>query len=217
MFGRRKNQTPEQEAPVTQEFDPASLGPRDRGPWDSSERDPGSPGYVDLGSLRIKGRDGVGLQLPQENGALSSVLVVLEGANSAMELRIFAASRSGGEWADVLQDLKREVERRDGEWKETDGPFGDELRFRVQVQTQDGRTGTQDSRILAVEGPRWLLRATLLGAAAGDEAAAEPLLELLRDVIVVRGDEPRMVREPLPLQLPPGAAPQDQQPPNDAG
>ncbi len=217
MFGRRKNQAPDDGPTTPQDFDPADLGSRAGGPWDSSERDPDSAGYVDLGSLRIKGREGVGLQLPQENGTLSSVLVVLEGANSAMELRIFAASRSGGEWSDVLQDLKREVERRDGEWKETDGPFGDELRFRVQVQTQDGRTGTQDSRILAVEGPRWLLRATLLGAAAGDETAAEPLLEILREVIVVRGDEPRMVREPLPLQLPPGAVAQDQQPSSDAG
>ncbi|MFD1858729.1 DUF3710 domain-containing protein [Aeromicrobium camelliae] len=216
MFGRRKKdaaaaehtETPDVAAEVTV---PAT---RSAGPWDSSERDPDGPGYVDLGALRIKGRDGVGLQLPTENGQLTSVLVVVEG--SAMELRIFAASRSGGEWGDVLTDLKREVERREGDWKDADGPFGPELHFRVEVTAQDGRTGVQQSRILGVEGPRWLLRATLLGQAATDETAAEPLLEILRDVVVVRGSDPRMVREPLPLRMPPGVTPQSSQPSQEA-
>lgn len=204
MFGRRKNHAQELEPEVPET--PAPSGPRAHGPWDDSERDPDGPGYVDLGALRIKGRDGIRLQLPQDNGAPSSVLVSQEGAQAAMELRAFAASRSGGEWHDVLTDLKREVERRDGKWKDAEGPFGDELLLRVPVTTSEGRTGTQESRVIGVEGQRWLLRATLLGAAAADAEAAEPLLAVLRDVVVVRGNEPRMVREPMPLQIPPGAS-----------
>ncbi|WP_293782987.1 DUF3710 domain-containing protein [uncultured Aeromicrobium sp.] len=210
MFGRRKKDAAAAEHTHDVTSEARVPGPRSAGPWDSSERDPQGPGYVDLGALRIKGREGVGLQLPSENGRPTSVLVVVEG--SAMELRIFAASRSGGEWADVLTDLKREVERREGEWKDADGPFGAELRVRVQVTAQDGRTGVQESRILGVEGPRWLLRATLLGRAATDDAAAEQLLEILRDIVVVRGSDPRMVREPLPLRVPPGVTPAPAQP-----
>jgi len=167
-----------------------------------SERDPDQPGYLDLGALRIKGSEGINLQLPQENGAPTAVLVVRTDAQAAMELRAFAASRSGGEWHDVLTDVKREVERRDGDWKDADGPFGDELLVRVPVTASDGRAGVQESRIIGVEGPRWLLRATLLGEAASDPETAEKLIAVLRDVIIVRGGEPRMVREPLPLQTP---------------
>lgn len=204
MFGRRKKDAAAPEPEIRDAArDVVVPGARASGPWDAQERDPQAPGYIDLGALRIKGRDGVGLQLPTENGQVSAVLVVVEGA--AMELRVFAASRSGGEWADVLTDLKREIERREGDWKDADGPFGPEVRLRVPVTAQDGRPGTQDSRILGIEGPRWLLRATLLGDAAADESAAEPLLDILRDVIVVRGAEPRMVREALPLRMPPGA------------
>ncbi len=38
----------------------------------------------------------------------------------------------------------------------------------VPATTDDGQTGVQPSRIIGVEGPRWMLRATLLGEAALD-------------------------------------------------
>ncbi len=65
-------------------------------------------------------------------------------------------------------------------------------------------------RMVGIDGPRWLLRATFLGAAA-DPAKAQPLEDVLRQVVVVRGNEPLPVGEPVPLQLPkdvelPGAA-----------
>jgi len=40
------------------------------------------------------------------------------------------------------------------------------------------------------------------GKAALDEAAAGPLVELVRSVVVVRGDEAKPPREILPLRLP---------------
>jgi hypothetical protein len=46
------------------------------------------------------------------------------------------------------------------------------------------------------------LRAVLTGRAAIEDAAAEPLLEVLRRVVVVRGQEPMAPREVLPLTLP---------------
>jgi hypothetical protein len=57
-----------------------------------------------------------------------------------------------------------------------------------------------------VDGPRWFLRGVFSGAAAEDSAAAAPLEELLRGVVVVRGEHPMPPRDMLELRLPPEAA-----------
>ncbi len=164
------------------------------------------PSYVDLGSLLVRGGEGYALQLPADNdeGDIGSVLLVAEG--SALELRAFAATRSGGLWDEVRSDIIEEVQRLGGEADEADGPFGTELKVTVPATTPDGQEGVQPSRIMGVEGPRWLLRATLLGEAALVPEGHE-LVEALKDVIVVRGDGPRLLREPLLLQIPPNAIP----------
>lgn len=178
---------------------------REHGPWDSAERSvTDDPTYVDLGSLIVRGHDDYAIQLPADNeeGEIGSVLMVTDGG--ALELRAFAATRSGGLWDEVRSDIIAEVERLGGEATEDEGPHGTELKVTVPATTPDGETGVQPSRIMGIEGPRWLLRATLLG-----EAALAPeghlLMDALNDVIVVRGDGPRMLREPLLLRIPPNA------------
>jgi hypothetical protein len=57
-------------------------------------------------------------------------------------------------------------------------------------------------RFLGVDGPRWFLRAMLVGPIAVDAEKAAPFEDALRAVVVVRGNEPLPVREPVPLQLP---------------
>jgi len=183
---------------------PASPGIRHKGPWDSSEKSPGDdPDYIDLGALLVRGRAEFTLQLPTdgETEDLGSVVLVTE--TSALELRAFADTRSGGLWNEVRADLVEEVERLGGEATAVVGPFGDELQ--VLVPSASPEEGAQPSRILGIEGPRWLLRATVLGSAAVDPFDDGILMEALRDVIVVRGPEPRIPREPLLLTLPPNA------------
>jgi hypothetical protein len=51
----------------------------------------------------------------------------------------------------------------------------------------------------------------VLGRAAVEPDSAPPMEETLRSVVVVRGAEPMAVRESLPLRLPPGAQPADEQ------
>lgn len=179
---------------------------RAAGPWDSTEKQVGDdPSYVDLGALLVRGREGFTLQLPTdgEGGDIGSVVLVTEDA--AMELRAFAATRSGGLWDEVRDDLIIEVERLGGHSDQLDGPFGPELHIRVPVEMPDGDEGFQPSRILGIEGPRWLLRVTLLGEAALNPSDEGLLMEALRDVIVVRGSEPRIPREALLLTLPDNA------------
>ena len=62
-------------------------------------------------------------------------------------------------------------------------------------------------RFIGVDGPRWFLRAMLVGALAANAAQAEPFETILRNVVVVRGTDPLPVREPVALHVPPEALP----------
>lgn len=200
MARRRKK---DREVDIEPDFTPETVGVRHQGPWDSTEKSDDEGQYIDLGSLLIRGDEGFSLQLPADNdeGDIGSVVLVAEG--SALELRAFAASRSGGLWEEIRADIATEVARLGGESTEADGPYGAELTVSVPTETAEGESGMQASRIIGIDGPRWMLRATLLGEAALTEDAA--LMAALRDVIVARGAEPRIQREPLLLTIPPHA------------
>lgn len=207
---RRKNSTDDAAGKVVAdgvgEVEPVSTDPRAGGPWDSNEKSPGDDEtYIDLGSLIIKGRAGFNLQLPTDGDSDEIGSAVLMTEDSGLELRAFAAARSGGLWDEVRADLIEEVERLGGNYLALDGAFGPELQIRVPVKLPDGEDGFQPSRIIGVEGPRWLLRGTLLGDAALNPTDEGLLLEAFRETIVVRGSEPKAPREPLLIEVPAGA------------
>lgn len=202
MARRRGKQQSDESASVA----PKVQGLRHRGPWDSSERTPGDDEtYIDLGPLKVRVRVGLDVQMPTDGdgGEIGSVVLVADDA--ALELRAFAATRSGGLWDEVRDDLIIEVERLGGECEQVDGFYGPELRVKVPVDLPDGEQGFQPSRIVGIEGPRWLLRATFLGAAGLEPSDEGLLVDTLRDVIVDRGPEPRIPRESLLLTLPANA------------
>ena len=175
---------------------------RANGPWDSSEKDVGDDSaYLDFGSLLIRGRPGFNLQMPADDdqGTIGSIVLVTE--NSGLELRAFADARSGGLWDAVRSDLVEEAERLDGEADQVDGPFGPELHVKVPVTTPDGEEGFQPTRIIGIEGPRWMLRATFLGQEALEPDDDSLLMKALHDVVVVRGDEPRAPRDALLISI----------------
>ena len=179
------------------------------GPWDAAERevDPDDPSTIDLGGLIIIGRPELELRLQsdQATGAVGAAMLVSK--DGAVELRAFAASRAGGAWDEIRREIAAEASNRGGTATETDGPYGPELRVKVPVKTQEGRNATQTTRIVGIEGPRWLLRATYLGQASEDARADDPLELAVRDVVVVRGGAAMAPRDPIPLRLPSGATP----------
>ena len=202
FLSRKKNQTdsapaatPEPEAPVE--------GVRANGPWDASEKSvEGESAYMDFGSLKVRGRVGfeVRLQADGDTEDIGSAVVVTEDA--ALELRAFASSRSGGLWEDVRADLIEEIERLDGTYEVLDGVYGPELHLRIPVTMEDGEQGFQPSRIVVVEGPRWMLRGTFLGRAAMEPSDDDLLFTALREVVVERGTGPMASRDPLYLTAP---------------
>src|SRR5688572_6215679 len=187
---RRRDAKAESGSPDVEEpVEPEAPDVRADGPWDSAEKDVGDdPAYLDFGSLLIRGRPGFNLQVPTDDdqGTIGSVVLVTEA--SGLELRAFADARSGGLWDAVRADPGEEVERLEGEVERIDGPFGHELHIKVPVTMPDGVHGVQPTRIIGIEGPRWMLRATFLGQEALEPSDDSLLMNALRDVVVVRGD-----------------------------
>ena len=171
------------------------------GPFDSSEVD-GLQDRLDLGSLWIAGSEGMELrlELDQEKGEVVAVTAVL--GESAAQLQAFAAPKSGGLWHEIGDEIAQSIVRQGGTVQQKPGPLGTELATRMPSAGPDGRTVFAPARFLGVDGPRWFLRAVFSGRAAIDDAAAAPLLDLVRSVVVVRGTAPMAPRELLPLQLP---------------
>jgi hypothetical protein len=177
---------------------------RPNGPWDRDETDvdANDDRYIDLGGLVVPGVEGVELRLQVDENTGEVQSVMLAGEEGALELRAFAAPRSGGIWDEVRADIAAEATRIGGSAVESDGEFGTELTLKVPVQTPDGKQATQPSRIVGVEGPRWLLRGTFLGKSALEPDPDGVLETAFRRVIVVRGNEPMAPRDMIPMRMP---------------
>lgn len=211
IFRRRKAADTGDDLPVDDvepSEDPSTADRRRAvGPWDVSEHPPDTddPRCIDLGGMVITGREGLELRLQTDPSTQAVVAVMLVSQDGAVEVRAFAAGRTVGIWDDVRRDVAAEAARLGGTATETAGEYGTELRVVVPVQAPGGASATQTSRVVGIEGPRWLLRAAYLGSPATSPDPDHVLSAALRDVVVVRGQDARAPREPLPLRLPPNA------------
>jgi hypothetical protein len=181
------------------------------GPWDEADAPDDGLERIDLGALRVPALPGMELRLevgPQQQiGGATMVL-----GESTRSVAVFAAPRAGGVWDDVRAELARTASGQGGSLTEVDGPFGRELAGTVTATAPgDGGAPMQmrlPARFLGVDGPRWFLRGTVIGPAGAGGEAARAIDDAFRAVVVVRGNEPMPVREPLPLTLPAQAAQQ---------
>jgi hypothetical protein len=183
------------------------------GPWDEADAPEDGRERVDLGALRVPAEPGMELRLevgPQQQ--VAGVTLVL--GDSTLSVAAFAAPRAGGIWDDVRAELARSASGQGGSLKEVDGPFGPELAGTVTAMAQGAGQGGAPApvklpaRFLGVDGPRWFLRGTVIGPAGAGGEAARAIEEAFRGIVVVRGNEPMPVRDPLPLTLPPQTAQQ---------
>ncbi len=177
------------------------------GPWDAGESFPAHE-RVDLGSLQVPvgPEHEIQLVMAEQHGAW----VTVKYQDSEVQIQAFAAARRGALWDDIRAEIAAEVQTAGGRSQESEGSFGTELIAQVPAEPGQPGSGMRMVRFVGVDGPRWFVRGLFTGPAAGGPTAdgreqAELLEEVLRDVVVVRGEHPMPPREILELRLPPEA------------
>jgi Protein of unknown function (DUF3710) len=206
VFRRRRSEDADRD-----EFDydepeqPAEVARAEGGPWDAEESFPALE-RVDLGSLQVPigPEHEIQLVMAEQHGAW----VTIRYRESEVQIQAFAAARRGALWDDVRAEIAAEVNTAGGRSQETEGSFGIELMAQVPAEPGQGAGelgGMRLVRFVGVDGPRWFVRGLFSGPAADGGDQADLLEEVLRDVVVVRGEHPVPPREILELRLPPEA------------
>ena len=165
-----------------------------KGPWDSLDPEaPDTDEYLDIGALMLPFLKGSELRL-KANSQTGDVLgATITYKSSSLELEPFAAPKSLGLWDEVRADLLKA----NPSCKEVDGVFGKELTLPVKVKGKNLLT-----RVVGVDGPRWMLRGIFSGPAAKGGKEKDVLDGYLADLVVVRGDEPLAPRDLVPMHAP---------------
>lgn len=174
----------------------------DQGPFDESQVADDGVQRVDLGSLLVPPMEERELRLQVDEQSNTVRAVILAGPDGALEFQAFAAPRNGDLWSTVRPQIAEDLTSRGGTAEEREGRWGTELVCQMPVTRPDGTQGVQPSRIIGVNGDRWLLRASLLGrpAMAPEESGAWE--DTLAQIVVRRGKVAMPVGEPLPVTLP---------------
>lgn len=176
-----------------------------QGPWDYDDEgiDPDDDDrYISFGSMFLPLVEGLTIrakrsQDPQSPSPLESITVQL--GDGAIEIVPFAAPKTLGLWDDMSDELLDANKSA----KVQEGRFGDEVMLPVAVKGK-----TMMTRIVGVDGPRWLLRGIFTGDAADGESDNKKALEdYFAQIIVRRGDAPLAPRDIIPI-LPPKTAAQ---------
>src|SRR5271157_4483414 len=172
------------------------------GPWDAGEAFPAQE-RVDLGSLQVPvgPEHEIQLVMAEQHGAW----VTVRYRESEVQIQAFAAARRSTLWDDVRAEIAAEVHTAGGRSQESEGSFGIELMAQVPIEPGQPASGMRLVRFVGVDGPRWFVRGLFTGPAADGGEHAELLEEVLRNVVVVRGEHPVPPREILELRLPPEA------------
>jgi len=184
------------------EGQPAAAARAEGGPWDAGEAFPAQE-RVDLGSLQVPvgPEHEIQLVMAEQHGAW----VTVRYRESEVQIQAFAAARRSTLWDDVRAEIAAEVNTAGGRSQESEGSFGTELTAQVPMEPGQPASGMRLVRFVGIDGPRWFVRGLFTGPAADGGEQAELLEEVLRNVVVVRGEHPVPPREILELRLPPEA------------
>ncbi|HQR80056.1 MAG TPA: DUF3710 domain-containing protein [Actinomycetota bacterium] len=164
-----------------------------QGPFDASALPDDEIDRVDLGGLQIPIVDNMQLTLDghnEETNTFAIATVILEEQQAALQLMAVAAPRSGGFWAEVMDEIEADITQAGGSMSRSEGRFGPELAGDVPTQDPQGNTVMQTARFVGAEGNRWFIRGMFLGQAATSPAMGEFFEDILAGCVVNRGERP---------------------------
>lgn len=166
------------------------------GPWDiDDENVPDYDDYLAMGSYYLPFMRGIELRVKANRQTNQILGTTISFGSSSLEIEAFAAPKTLGIWQDIREDLLRVNEAA----SEKEGVFGTEVMLPVVLK--GGRTVT--TRVVGVDGPRWMLRGIFSGpAASGEGAEADALNQFFANIVVERGDEPLAPRDLIPMHPP---------------
>lgn len=167
------------------------------GPWDVNDEDViDYDMHLDLGAYYLPYLPGLSLRLKASRADQQILGSTITYGSSSLEIEAFAAPKSAGLWDDVRADL---LAANKGA-SEQPGVFGTEVTLPVQLK--GGKT--LDTRIVGVDGPRWMLRGIFSGKAATDptDPETQALNGFFADIVVDRGEEPLAPRDLIPMHPP---------------
>lgn len=174
---------------------------RTAGPFDRSEVT-NLDDRLDFGAIALRPTESMELRLDVDEQANRITGITAVMGTSACQVQVFAAPKSRGIWDDIRDEIADGLITGGGSATEQLGPLGIELDVRIPARGPDGRTTYSAARFAGVDGPRWFLRVVYSGLAATDEEAAAPLLDFVRDAVVLRGGDARAPRELLEFKVP---------------
>ncbi|NEG70103.1 DUF3710 domain-containing protein [Bifidobacterium choloepi] len=167
------------------------------GPWDvDDENVPDYDEYLSLGSYYLPFVKGMSLRVKASRATREILGTTMTLGKSSVEVEAFAAPKTMGLWDDVRADL---LEANPAA-KEVAGVFGAEVLLPVKVKSGN----VVMTRIVGVDGPRWMLRGIFSGTAAADPDSEEAatLNDFFADIVVERGEEPLAPRDLIPMHAP---------------
>lgn len=196
MFGRKSNDDKNQveEAVQPQQDQPE----KDFGPFDGDtvnfqdfDFSDFAAGALDLGSMLIPVPHGGEVKV--DMGPEGPQMIHLEIDGGRITPIAFAAPRNGDLWAESVEETVAGMTKDGLDVHVEDGPWGQEI---------CAVAGEGQMRLIGVNGPRWMFRATL----AGEKSKADELAKVAREIIartfIRRGKDPIPAGQPLPVLMP---------------
>jgi hypothetical protein len=177
---------------------------RNLGPLDISEVSI-RENLIDFGALKLPNRHpDLVIKVEMEEDSRKLVALTLETQDSMLQVSLFSAPKSTEVWPEAVEVLRESLQGQGAQVHDAVGVFGLELNVVAQLSQETGEPSAHHIRFIGVDGPRWLLRGSVTGAALFDAEAAAVVERIFRSVIVDRGDDPMPPRELIGLTMPAG-------------
>ncbi|MDF7664767.1 DUF3710 domain-containing protein [Bifidobacterium sp. ESL0745] len=167
------------------------------GPWDIEEQKaPNYDEYLDMGAYYLPFMPDTKLRVKANRASGQVVGCTVSYKDSSLEIEALAAPKTLGLWDGVSEDLLAANPKAN----EQPGIFGTEIKLPVTVN--GGKRLI--TRIVGVDGPRWMLRGIFSGRAATHPESPETkaLNQYFSDIVVDRGEEPLAPRDLVPMHPP---------------